>query len=415
MTRLLGVVVHNWPLKLAAVGLATLLYGGLVLSQNARSLPGPIPIEVRNQPARTFLLTAIPPLSEIRYLSPSGARAISSTFEVWVDLGNVPAGSGTITVPVQVRSIDPRITVLGYEPAVVAVQLEPLETKIVRVRVVPGTPPANLELGDATAEPAQVQVSGPRSVVARVVEARVDVVIQPDGIDVDQALPVVPVDALGDAVSPVNLEPPSVHVLIPVFSNRQSRTLPVNPSISGTAAPGFQVTTVTVDPPTVTVEGDADQLAPLSRVDTAPIPVTGASSKIERDVELALPTGVVPLGITTVHVTVDVQAVTETRSFNAGLTLVGAKPNLAYASAFDRVIVTIAGSPSELDRLTATGITVNVDVAALGPGTAQVSATLTLPAGLTLVSVNPSKVEISVSQATGSAGPSGPVASSPGP
>ena len=35
VTRLLRLLVHNWPLKLAAVGLATLLYGGLVLSQNA--------------------------------------------------------------------------------------------------------------------------------------------------------------------------------------------------------------------------------------------------------------------------------------------------------------------------------------------------------------------------------------------
>ena len=38
MTRVLSVLVHNWPLKLAAVGLATLLYGGLVLSQSSATL-----------------------------------------------------------------------------------------------------------------------------------------------------------------------------------------------------------------------------------------------------------------------------------------------------------------------------------------------------------------------------------------
>ena len=37
MTRLLNFVLHNWPLKLAAVGLATLLYGGLVLSQTTET------------------------------------------------------------------------------------------------------------------------------------------------------------------------------------------------------------------------------------------------------------------------------------------------------------------------------------------------------------------------------------------
>ena len=33
MTRYLRFLIHNWPLKLAAIVLATLLYGGLVLSQ----------------------------------------------------------------------------------------------------------------------------------------------------------------------------------------------------------------------------------------------------------------------------------------------------------------------------------------------------------------------------------------------
>ena len=37
--RILLLLVHNWPLKLAAVGLATLLYGGLVVSQSTRTLP----------------------------------------------------------------------------------------------------------------------------------------------------------------------------------------------------------------------------------------------------------------------------------------------------------------------------------------------------------------------------------------
>ena len=46
MTRVLGVLFHNWPLKLAAIGLATLLYGGLVLSQSTATLTGVVPVEV---------------------------------------------------------------------------------------------------------------------------------------------------------------------------------------------------------------------------------------------------------------------------------------------------------------------------------------------------------------------------------
>ena len=36
MRRIVGIIVHNWPLKLAAIGLATLMYGGLALSQNTQ-------------------------------------------------------------------------------------------------------------------------------------------------------------------------------------------------------------------------------------------------------------------------------------------------------------------------------------------------------------------------------------------
>ena len=50
MRRLLAIVVHNWPLKVAAVGLAMLLYVGLVFAQNSREWRGQVPIEIRNLP-----------------------------------------------------------------------------------------------------------------------------------------------------------------------------------------------------------------------------------------------------------------------------------------------------------------------------------------------------------------------------
>ena len=84
MTRVLGIIVHNWPLKLAAIGLATLLYGGLVLSQSTATLTGVIPVQPQDQPPDTQLLTTIRPVTEIRYFSPSDARPIESDFEAKV-------------------------------------------------------------------------------------------------------------------------------------------------------------------------------------------------------------------------------------------------------------------------------------------------------------------------------------------
>ena len=291
MRRLLGVVVHNWPLKLAAIGLATLLYGGLVLSQSTLEFKGVVPVTVENQPPDTFLLTAVEPVQTIRYFAPSGVRPIATTFTATIDLADVKPGGGRQLVPIVVASLDPRITVLGSDPDVMTVQLDALQTRTVPVVVERSATPDGLEIGDTTVEPSEVEVSGPSSVIELVVAARANVAIQPGGIDIDQDVRLVPVDQLGDAVSPVDVEPSTARVKIPVFTDRQSRTLPVTPVITGTPAAGFEIANVTVDPSVVTVEGDADQLVDLESIDTVAISVNGLSSDQTTEAELAMPAG----------------------------------------------------------------------------------------------------------------------------
>ena len=51
----------------------------------------------------------------------------------------------------------------------------------------------------------------------------------------------VPVDVLGDAVGQVNVDPPTARVTIPVFSDKDSKTLTISPLITGDPAPGFEL------------------------------------------------------------------------------------------------------------------------------------------------------------------------------
>jgi YbbR domain-containing protein len=413
VTRILGLIVHNWPLKLAAVGLATLLYGGLVLSQSTIDYRGVVPVAVENQPPDTFLLTPVEPVTVIRYFAPSGVRPIGTTFTATIDLSGIEPGGGPRLVPIVVASLDDRITVLSSEPDVMTVELDALETRTVKVVVEHGPTPDGLELGDTTVEPAEVEVSGPSSVIDDVVSARADVVIQPGGIDIDQDVRLIPIDQLGDVVTPVDVKPSTARVQIPVFTDRQSRTVPVSPVITGTPAAGFEIESVTVDPSVVTVEGDADQLVELERIDTAPVTVSGLSSERSVEVALVMPTGVVPLDVSAVQVTVTVRPVTATRSFDVGLRLVGTDPARAYEVATDRVLITVGGSIAELDRLVGATLVADLDVAGLTTGPHDVRVTADLPAGVTLVSVSPSSVTVTVGAAT-AATPAPTSAASPG-
>jgi YbbR domain-containing protein len=406
VTRILALIVHNWPLKLAAVGLATLLYGGLVVSQSTRTLPDiSIPIDTIGQPADSFLLTLIDPVTEIRYFAPSDVRPRSSDFEASIDLSGIQPGSGPQRVAVRVISADTRIRIIGVQPDEVTINLDMVGRKAVPVIVEHGPAPNGLELGDVVAEPETVEVFGPASIIERVVAARASVIIQESGIDVDQDIELVAVDELGEAVAQVDLEPVSSHVTIPVFSDRETRTLPVNAVVTGDPAAGFEIASVTVDPSVVLVEGDADQLAELVRVDTQQIPMTGVSSDRTVTVGLDLPTGVLTVGDEPIHVSITIRPVTATRSFDAGFRLIGAARGLSYAVDTARILVTIGGSVADLDRLSGTAIVVDVDVTGLQPGTEIVTVTMDLPTGTTLVSASPSSVGVTITATAASPTP----------
>ena len=179
MTRILALLVHNWPLKLAAVGLATLLYGGLVVSRSTSTLDDiVIPIGTVGQPADSFLLTSIDPVTQIRYFGPPGTRPRSSDFEATIDLSGIQPGSGPQRVRVQVVSIDTRIRIVGVQPDQVTVNLDIVGRKAIPVVIEHAPAPEGLELGDESAAPDTVEVFGPASVIERVVAARASVIIQ---------------------------------------------------------------------------------------------------------------------------------------------------------------------------------------------------------------------------------------------
>jgi YbbR domain-containing protein len=410
VTRAIRVIVHNWPLKLAAIGLATLLYGGLVFSQSTQPFEGVIPVDVINQPKDTFRLSEVEPVTSVRYFAPSGVQPITSTFEAWIDLEGIEPGSGPKSVPVHVRSIDNRITVISYVPDRMTVELDSLDQRMVPVTVPKVAPPEGMELGPTTVNPKEVEISGPASVLENVVSAQANVLIQ-SGVDFDQDVNLVPVDALGNAVAQVNVVPATARVSIPVFSNKESRTLTISPLVTGDPAPGFELIGATAEPQVVTVEGDIDDLEPLLSIDTAPVPIGGISSNQTLETTLALPNGVVALDVQTVRVSIKLQPVTGTRSYEVGVTLLGARSDRTYSLSTDRVILTVGGSVADLDRLEGATLVVTLDVTNLAPGTTAVPVKADLPAGVAFVSARPDRISVTVavppspSPAAGSAPP----------
>ena len=242
MRVLVGFVVRNWPLKIAAILLATLLYAGLIVSASAETFQGRIPIEILNQPQDTFVLGDLDDVTTVRYLALGTDRpqVTSTTFTATIDLSNVTAVAGAppVSVPVTVRSVDPAIQVIDWTPSRVAVRLDPLVTKQVPVRVDLGTVPTGLDVRDPVVSQDTVTVSGPDQAVRFVMAARARVRIDPSGLDVNETVGLEPIDASGEVVPGVDVQPSSVRVTIQIGSRLATRTLPVDPDVTGTPDPG---------------------------------------------------------------------------------------------------------------------------------------------------------------------------------
>jgi YbbR domain-containing protein len=407
VNRAVRVLVHNWPLKVLAIILSFLLYSGLVVSQSTFEYPGSVRIDILNQPTDLVPLGNLPPVTRIRYIvnGDVGAGPSPDSWRATIDLAGVDPQAGSVYRAVNVTSIDPRFIVIDYEPRGINVQLDPYKSYVVPVTVDTGTPPPDLEVEDPVPSQQTVIVSGPDSIVKFVVEARANVTIDPHGLSVDRDVPLIPVDKLGNELSPVRVDPATVHVKINVFTNAQTKNLAVNAIVTGTPPAGYSVGTITVEPTSILAKGDAANLATVTKADTAPIAVGGATSTIETDVALALPSGVVAVGATTVHVTVTIKPEDGTRTFQAGLVLTGEQPGLQYTLSTLNVLLSIGGPVADLDRLDAGGITVPIDVAGLGPGTHTVQPTPVLQTGLRLLRVDPANVSVTVTSAA--AGPTG--------
>ena len=149
MKRVSRLLFHNWPLKLAAVLLATMLYAGFVVSQSVQEFTAGVQIKPLNVPTTARLSDNLPEVTSIRYVAVGDAssRASADTFQATIDLADMDPQAGPTFVPVKVESRDARFTVVDFDPRVISVSLDPLKVRDgIRVNVIQGTTPEGLDI-----------------------------------------------------------------------------------------------------------------------------------------------------------------------------------------------------------------------------------------------------------------------------
>ncbi len=397
-------LVRNWQLKLAAVAVSTILYTGLVFSGTFTDETIRIRIEQENVSRDVFVLSGDLGFVEVRYrvandqaLSVSEADFVATVDISAYDMERAPEPQ---QLPVEVTVLRDGIEVLSTTPEEVRVEVDRIDVRSVPVEVEPGAIPEGLEIDDPVVSDDEVEVRGPASIVARVDRAVAFVSIPASGIDVNEAVDLTAVDISGQPVTSgtVELDPETVSVQVSVREIETQTTVAVRPNIQpGTPAPGFALESLSVDPPTVTITGLPEDLAEIGSILTEPISIDGLSASQTFEVALDLPEGVA-LGEgepETIVVEATIVPSVSSRTFVVGVICQGEGDN-ACLPGLDQVSITVSGSGEALGALTADDVTPIVDVSGLEPGDHDVSPSVSLPAGVELLSIAPGTIPVTI-------------------
>jgi YbbR domain-containing protein len=404
-----GSVRRNLGLALLSVALAFGVWMFIVDTEHPTRtgvFPVDIPVEPVNMPEG---LTLGGPLGNVALRVEADEdlwdELIASDFGATVNLLGAQIGTQDVEVNVELlgernglRIIDviPTLHAAGAPPGTVSVELKPLVSQVVPVSIdAVGAPPMGYEPSTPNLEPEQVVVSGPEDLVSRVAAAVATVDLSGAVSDVRQAYSLVPRDDGGFIVGGVTLEPSSVDIEITVEQKRFSRLVVVSPSLEGSPAAGYNVTGVELDPASVTLLGPLELLNVTSFVVTDDIDITGAMDDISRIVNIVgVPSGVSISGSGTASVRVRIAAGQGEATFGVAPRWTGLASDLRVVSIASLVQVTLAGELPTLRNVALDQVTVTVDLSGLGAGSHRLEPQVEMPAGLQVVNISPTSVEV---------------------
>lgn len=396
-------LVRNWALKLGALALATILYTGLVFSGSfsEETMQG-VQIRALGQPGGTYLLNQQIGTVDIHYRLAANApgRVTPASFAVTIDLARYKLADAPQEQPLEisVRPVSDGLTVLSYTPSSVSVALDRLDQAQVRVAVDSGVVPPGLEISTPQLSVTSVTASGPESLLHRVDRALATVRIDESGIDCCGQVDLVPVDIDGKRVESIELNPSTVRVEIDVSTVETSRTVPIRPLLTGAPAAGFEVGTVSSDPSVVTLRGSPEVLAAVAEVLTQPISLSGSQTTLHATGTLVIPDGarLADPADAQPSIVVEIRETVATRTLILGLICVGEPSGSACLPRIGQVALTVRGTVSALNALDPATLTPVLDVTGLGPGDHLVQPKVTLPTGVTQVTISPISVTVTI-------------------
>ncbi len=313
-----------------------------------------------------------PSTAAVQLQGPRSVHQVLASDDVYISADLTGLGPGEHTVQLQWK-VAKQASVVALTPSQITVKLEVQETQLKPVRVdITTQPPLVYNASAPVLDSPQVEVTGPESRVAQVVEAVAQVSLENQRSAYENDVRVTPVDANGRTVSGVTVDPQTVHIQIGIEQRSDVREIRVQPNIVGELPEGYVLTRAfDYNPKTVVVSGPTAVLANLpGTISTDPVSLSDKTSSFEVTVPVELPDNRLTI-VTgrTVTVTVGIDTQTITRQFDhISVEFIGGKLGLTYHTVTTEVTVLVTGPQPLLNQLSENDLSVLVDVSDLNAG-----------------------------------------------
>jgi len=292
-------VTSHWALALFSLVAAFGVWAAIQDVENPRvqgiaPATGGVEVEALNIP-RGFLVDDIAPVKvEVEAREDVIAELQPGDFKATVDASQLGPNLRRAALPVKVTTTRDGVRVLDVSPNQVQVQLiEAAEQEFeVTIRRTSPLPAGYEESEPPSIEPFRVTVRGRPERVQSVARVELDASLAGMRQDTTIEGELVARTADGNRVE-VQLSQPRARVTFHIVQVVSTRTIALNPVITGQPQDGFTVTGVSVEPQTVVITGPTNVIESLgTQLNLEPVDITGARQEVVKTAQIIRPDNV---------------------------------------------------------------------------------------------------------------------------
>ena len=390
---------RNWPAKIISIVFAIILWF-IAIGEENPEVPksyGNIPVSVRNEShldsKELSLVRDIedPITVRLRGRARDLYRIDESKIKGYIDLADVEK-AGEQKIEIDIEGIPMGIR-LEKRPEK-TILIDKRTSKQVPVEVdIRGREATNYQMQPYTLKPDKVFLSGPQSLVDKIVRGRVSLDLKQSKSPIEQSLSIELLDENGQHIDSkfITMDQDFSIVMIPIYPKKD---LTIEASISGKPAEGYEIDDIEIQPKSITVSGSEKLLNDMKSIGTELIDINDAKADIKHTVKLQKYDDIYldPAQPSEVSVVVRIKKIEIEREFSIEIDVENLNTNRTANLSGEKATIVVKGHKPLIDKLEDEDIRAYVDLEKASRGEKKISIKVDAPVGVEIISIDPKEI-----------------------